>query len=435
MGLFLLIIIGVGIMLYCYQESMKNDAREAERLKSLKSDFEEQERKYDRALKNILGAEKYILYLMSEAFKSEKEDEEIIQWTIKYINRLEQEIENIEKAVIIMRDRSDKLLQQGYYYDKCKMIPCWEGSKEQEEALRIIARVKEHEERLKTFRSQVYKLAESNMIIPSDYGKIDKEYWDSINSMERGEAIDYINKCKRTIDNKDVDGIYRIDIKEVLKCVWFFASEKIFVLSDYQSAISIFNKIYRRKHLDIMIADLYVKMKVGGEEVLREPIRKILKEEQRVEWLTAISSALMWMKAYKSEYAILQHMVTEEMSMTAKLQERLHSLSNGGEKVPDTYEITNSNKKLYYDIAALTWQDDEYIAFFDNLAFQDKVLNYSLAVREESKELFIAKEVKIPEDDMILYKFKNTFEEEYGLDVTVQKRLVSIAKTGCLGIK
>lgn len=47
-------------------------------------------------------------------------------------------------------------------------------------------------------------------------------------------------------------------------------------------------------------------------------------------------------------------------------------------------------------VDVLDWKDDEYIGLFENLAFQDKALTYSLAVRDENKDLFIAQGINVP---------------------------------------
>ena len=91
-----------------------------------------------------------------------------------------------------------------------------------------------------------------------------------------------------------------------------------------------------------IIADLYAKNQMGGEDVLQETVRNLLKTNCSGNQLTIIASVLMWMKAYKSEAMILQHMLANGMEMNAKTQERLHSLTNGGGKAPGSFEVKSS---------------------------------------------------------------------------------------------
>lgn len=160
---------------------------------------------------------------------------------------------------------------------------------------------------------------------------------------------------------------------------------------------------------------------MGGEDVLRDSVRSLLKVEQDSQKLTLIASGLMWMNAYQSENIVLQHMLTTGREMTAKTQERLHSLTNCGGKAPSGFDVRSSNNSLYFDVSALAWKDDEYIGLFENLAFQDRTLTYSLAVRDENKDLFIAQGLNVPNRKDILKKFNDTFVEEYGSNVTTQE--------------
>lgn len=136
--------------------------------------------------------------------------------------------------------------------------------------------------------------------------------------------------------------------------------------------------------------------------------------------LTTIASGLMWIGAYASEKQILEYMLSKKLPMSQKQQERLHSLNNGGGDAPKGHTVTSSEEYLYFDISSVSWHDDEYKGFFENLAFEEKILEYSVAVRDEDKELMISKRVKLPEQTIVLDKIKSVFEEEYGDTVTAK---------------
>lgn len=136
--------------------------------------------------------------------------------------------------------------------------------------------------------------------------------------------------------------------------------------------------------------------------------------------LTTIASGLMWIGAYDSEKVVLEYMLSKKLPMTQKQQERLHSLNNGGGEAPKGHTVASSEDKLYFDISSISWHDDEYKGFFENLAFEEKILQYSVAVRDEDKELMISKRVKLPEQTIVLDKIKSVFEEEYGDTVTAK---------------
>lgn len=259
-----------------------------------------------------------------------------------------------------------------------------------------------------------------NLMMEDSYGKVNKIYWDEVASMNRSDAVDYINRCDYLLGSTDFSNLYAIDLDKVLKCVWFFATEKTFSASDFQKAKRVFARIYKYSHSDVIIADMYAKKKMGGEDVLRDTIRDLLKIEQDSKKLTRIASALMWMNAYQSENTVLQHMLTSGKEMTAKTQERLHSLTNGGGKAPSGFEVKSRANELYFDVSALAWKDDEYIGLFENLAFQDKILTYSLALREENKDLFIPQGVQVPDAEKVLAKLNAVFAEEYGSGVAAR---------------
>ena len=136
--------------------------------------------------------------------------------------------------------------------------------------------------------------------------------------------------------------------------------------------------------------------------------------------LTTIASGLMWIGAYASEKQILEYMLSKQLPMSQKQQERLHSLNNGGGDAPKGHTVASSEENLYFDISSISWHDDEYKGFFENLAFEEKILQYSVAVRDEDKELMISKRVKLPEQTIVLDKIKSVFEEEYGDTVTAK---------------
>lgn len=328
-------------------------------------------------------------------------------------NGLNSSISSMQSTISQMKKTNGELVNESRKEDQSTSISQSES--------RAITQARHIAEGLKNFGQKVYTLPSSRMMDEKGYGKINKNYWDAINGLERTTVVAYIAKCEKLLDGTQFDNVFAIDIEEVLKCVWFFATERTFSASDFQKAESVFSRIYKYSHADVIIADLYAKKKMGGEDVLRDPVRNLLKVEHNSQKLTLIASGLMWMNAYQSENAVLQHMLTTGKEMTAKTQERLHSLTNGGGKAPSGFDVKSSSNSLYFDVSALAWKDDEYIGLFENLAFQDKALTYSLAVRDENKDLFIAQGINVPGRQDIVKKFKATFAEEYGSNVTTRE--------------
>lgn len=282
------------------------------------------------------------------------------------------------------------------------------------------------------FGQKVNCLPETRMMDPANYGSIQKAYWDSVRSMNKGTADAIINECLRSRTERDYAQLFATDLESVLRCVWFYATEKPYSAESFQRAVNVFYCLSEREHVDIIIATFYAMKQMGGEEVLYDRIRKdtmnaILSAEQ----LTLIASALMWMDAYQAENMILQHMLSTGKQMSAKTQERLHSLTNGGGKAPNGFDVVSTENAIYFDVSALAWKDDEYTGLFENLAFREKTLTYSLAVRDEDKELFLTSGINVPGLSAILDKLKLVLADEYGSGVAAElKKCVAMSGSG-----
>lgn len=284
---------------------------------------------------------------------------------------------------------------------------------------------------LQTFATKLKRFPYTRMMDGSNYGKINKAYWDTVRSMPKQTVDSIIHDYTQRLASHNYAKVFEIDIDVVLKSIWFYATEKPYSAEAYKKAVSVFNSIYKRRCVDVTIAELYSMKQMGGEEVLRDRIRDMLKGQHSSEELTMIASALMWMNAYQAEVMILQHMLSTGMQMTAKTQDRLHSLTNGGGKAPSGFNVSSNEKSIYFDVSALSWGDDEYVGLFENLAFQEKNLSYSLAVRDEDKELFVTQGIRIPTLSTILTKLNEVFFEEYGSDATASmKKCIALSGSG-----
>lgn len=404
-------IVVVGIVVYIVLQiimaAIKASDEKAERIKSQKILLDGQR-------KTLQNKEDAIISTVKDFFARKYTD--ALEYESDYeraYNELNNSIGSMQTTIAVMKEINGKLVKESRKEDQSATIA-------QEES-RAITRARHIAEGLREFGQEVYTLPSSKMMDEGTYGKINKRYWDGVIGLKRTSVVAYIEQCENLLNSTKFDDIFSIDLEEVLRCVWFFATEKTFAALDFQKAEKVFSRIYKRSYADVTIADLYAKKKMGGEDVLRDPVLTLLKSEEDSKKLTLIASGLMWMNAYQSESTVLQSMLTTGKEMTVKTQERLHSLTNGGGKAPSGFAVRSSGNMLYFDVSALAWKDDEYKGLFENLAFQDKTLTYSLAVRDENKDLFISQGVNVPGVREILRKFKATFEREYGSNVTVQE--------------
>lgn len=281
------------------------------------------------------------------------------------------------------------------------------------------------------FGQRVNRLPYTRMMDSANYGRIQKPYWDSVRSMNKSVADTIIANCERSISASNYSQIFVVDVEAILRCVWFYATDKPYSAESFKKAVNVFNRFVESAHIDVTIAELYAMKQMGGEDVLRDRIRNMLKTTHTAEELTLIASALMWINAYQVENMILQHMLSTGMQMSAKTQERLHSLTNGGGRAPIGFNVASSGSAMYFDVSALAWKDDEYTGLFENLAFQEKTLTYSLAVRDVDKDLFITSGINVPDTSAILNKLYSVFANEYGNVVTaVVKKCIALSGSG-----
>lgn len=275
---------------------------------------------------------------------------------------------------------------------------------------------------LTEFSTKVYRLPISCIMDNNHYGKTRDYYLANICSKDREKVIEYVTKCDQYLSDVSIDfeHIFTIDVYELIDCIWFLATEKNFSATEFEKARRVFSRIYKRVYADYILSDLYVKHKIGGEKALHDPIQALFNQRSDSRTLTQIASGLMYMNAYEAERMVLQYMLAQGLDMSQKAQERLYSLSNGGGNVPSSFNVTSGPDKLYFDISSLAWNDDEYCGLFESFAFQDRFLTYSLAVRDENKDLFISQGFSVPSMNTIAEKFKVVFAEEYDDGISVQ---------------
>ena len=121
-------------------------------------------------------------------------------------------------------------------------------------------------------------------------------------------------------------------------------------------------------------------------------------------------------------------MLDNGVQMPVKAQERLHSLANGGGKAPNIYNARTSSS---FDVSSIGWSDADFNNFFDNLSFQEKKLSYSLAMRDEDKNLLISSPINLPDNIEIANILNGKFSYEYGNVVkATSKNFVALSGSG-----
>lgn len=265
-------------------------------------------------------------------------------------------------------------------------------------------------------------IPKSFMIEAESYGKINSSRWNIVSEMKRNTVDSFIAKCWNIIITLDYPQIFEVNVNSLLLYIWFYAVEKPFSKKNFDSAVSLFMRLSRYSHIEVFIAELYAIKQMGSEDVLRDRVREKLKGYLSKSELAIIASSLMWMGAYKAEKMILEYMLNNGVQMSAKMQERLHSLANNTGTAPENHAVASDDNILYFDVSALAWKDTDFAGLFDNLEFQEKNLSYSLAIRDEDKELFLTNGKSIPVLPQIQTKLDYAIMEEYGSSVTASMK-------------
>lgn len=294
-----------------------------------------------------------------------------------------------------------------------------------------------------------------SMLQNDSYGSINKDYYNSIISSERLDVETSLTKIESIINRHDYQALIKIDVGSILRAVWYYALTKPFSQSDFEKAEKLYLNFTRNINaavVEVFIAEIFAINQMGAKNVVNDKIRKCLDKkkiitnqmsedtvtnyggfilepkkndvgniENGVTELTKLASALMWIKAYDEEKLVLQHMVSHNFEMSPKLQERLHSLSNGGGEAPASFDVESTHEEIYMDISSLSWKPKEIEAFFENLIFQEKPLTYSLAIREETKDLMVPASFAMPDLNVVYNSVYRVFNEEYGTEATVNK--------------
>lgn len=278
------------------------------------------------------------------------------------------------------------------------------------------------------YSKKLGKLPTSAMMDTHNYGRVNKSYWNEVSTITKTNINAVLKRCKQNIDNQNYQNVYDTDVEYIRRCVWFYALEKPFSSDSFKMASDLYKSLVDRdKQVDVFIAELYALKQMGAEDIIRKRVNEHIKdryshESYTVKELALLASGLMWINEYQLEKDVLQYMVKEGMGLSQKLQQRLHALAATGGKMPAGYSVSSNADTIYFDVSALSWNDDEYNGFFDNLSFQDKKLSYSLAVRDEDKDLFITNGLSVPDTSTILQKLKRVFANEYGNAVSAIKK-------------
>lgn len=387
------VIIAICVIYSIYEDSEKKEQEKKKNIESFKSSYQNQKKSFEYNLDCFFNSYQNNMYETSFGY---------------FLNQMENALNNMKRY----NKDLNTLTNTDVYGSEIKKY------------ITLLNKFKGYAQRWDTF-------SVNKMTNESTYGTINTYYWNTMCSLTKAQADSIITKCENYKSSKSYLSLMSTDVDAILKCIWFYAASKPFSAQSFNRAVAVFRYFVKRDHVDIVIAELYAKNQMGGDNVVQETVRKKIKDfhyTNRDKQLTSIASSLMWMKAYNSEKTVLQYMLDNGVQMPVKAQERLHSLANGGGKAPNIYNAKTSSS---FDVSSIGWNDTDFNNFFDNLSFQEKKLSYSLAMRDEDKNLLISSPINLPDNIEIANILNAKFNYEYGNVVkATSKNFVALSGSG-----
>ena len=189
-------------------------------------------------------------------------------------------------------------------------------------------------------------------------------------------------------------------------CLWYYTEIKPFNLSNFDKAVSNYNnyRIFKGNALESVLADIYVKNKLGGEMLVMQNIDEIMKktEVRNPIYARALCSFLEWIECYQVELEVLKKAVESKIQLTPDMLERLEFLAKGGTKNNiKIYDVTPSNSNDFlFDSSTENIDANGLDLLFDTLKRRRKKLNYSLVLKKWTKIFPLPKEKNFSIDSL-----------------------------------
>lgn len=277
-----------------------------------------------------------------------------------------------------------------------------------------------------------------------EYGKCNESLYSKIMEVSKEKIRELFCRCSVSAPEYNIFDYFTVRREEFVACLWYCALRKPFILDGFKNVSSTFFQFNKNTSvcMDVFLAELYYRKQMGADYEVENRVRNFLKGEYEKpiydisgfvsergkfsELLTGLASGLMWMGAYSSEKLVLEYMLSVDLPMSPKVQERLHALNSGSGVASKSYAVFSDSERLFFDVSSVSWSDDHYESFLGNLEFEEKLLTYSIGVRSDEKEVSLTTQMKVPDEETIFDKMKEIFFSEYGETVTIEKRKCSV---------
>lgn len=272
-----------------------------------------------------------------------------------------------------------------------------------------------------------------------EYGRFDIDLYSHLKDEEPPQPEDLkavVEKCKQRVlfnDTGYFEGVaeYMSSARLSAACslLWHYADKTPFEKENFYDAVKEVNLIKCAGNdynaFECVLAEIYMKNKLGGEDLVRQNIDEIMEnaEVKNPLYARSLCSFLAWLGAYNVEYEVLKRVVAAKIELTQEMQDRLSFLANGGTSNKlKVYNVKETDKFLF-DSSTEGWSAEEFDALLSKFRMDRRTLNYSLLINSWKKTLPLAKGKKFSPE--ALDSEFNAMLDDFDGEVTYEKTNVA----------
>ncbi len=195
--------------------------------------------------------------------------------------------------------------------------------------------------------------------------------------------------------------------------LWHYADKMPFEKDNFYDAVAVLNSFKGHRSgeniIECILAEIYMKNKLGGEDLIRQNIDEIMKKAEISNpiFARALCSFLAWLGAYNVEYEVLKKAVAAKVQLNSDMQERLNFLAKGGtsNKIK-IYDAVDTENDFFFDNSTDSWNVEDFDKLLSKFKMERKRLTYSLVIKSWKKTLPLAKNKKFS-SEALDYEFRD----------------------------
>lgn len=205
--------------------------------------------------------------------------------------------------------------------------------------------------------------------------------------------------------------------------IWYYAAQKNVDQEEMLDAEQEFSEFRWAlgMHLECILAEVYVKNKLGGENFVMQNLDEIMAITvfQNPIFARTLSSFLAWMECYHVELEVLKKTVQAKIELDPDMQERLDFLAKGGaDNTAHIYDVPSDSENFYFDISTEQAKGKDLDLLFEVLRKKQRTLDYALSLNRWTKTLPLQRGQKFADEQMdaAMQKLVQDFDGEVTLE-------------------